>query len=96
MSRISAEEFEKLCEGIREDSESICHHNPIGTREETLLWMLMSCLAGYLSLSDSEMPCFTGRPTADTYRDAIRFMLRGRAPDEIEIDTRLNELLKKC
>lgn len=95
MTNISVAEFERLCEGIREDSESIFRHNPVGSREETLLWMLMSCLVGYLNLSEIEMPCFTGRPNVETYREAIRFMLRGRAPDEIEIDARLNELLRK-
>lgn len=95
MGSISRSEFERLCEGIREDGESIYRHNPIGTREETLLWMLMSCLATYLSLADSEIPCFPGRPTAETYRDAIRFMIRGRQKDNFEIESLMDSVVEQ-
>ena len=54
-------------------------HNPIGPEEEVLLWMLLSCLVSYLSLGDNETPCFTGRPDAETYRNAIAFVLNGRS-----------------
>ena len=79
MDRISEAEFSRIVDGIREDREVIVKHNPIGTASETLLWMLMSCLVSYLSLDDSETPCFTGRPDAETYREAIRFIVRRRA-----------------
>jgi hypothetical protein len=84
MSRITREEFERIAEGIVDDRELIIKHNPIGTEEETLLWMLLSCLVSYLSLSDAETPCFTGRPDADTYREAIRFVLRNHAIEDFD------------
>lgn len=92
MTQISEEEFARLCEGIYEDGDTIYKHNPIGTREETLLWMLLSILISYLSLSEQEIPCFTGVPTAETYRTAISFVLRNNMNpsfDEEEYLTRL-------
>lgn len=77
MTQISEVELSQLVEGIIEDKESIIRHNPIGTPEETLLWMLLSSLVVYLSLNEMETPCFTGRPDARTYREAIEFVLRG-------------------
>jgi len=76
MATISQAEFERIVDGIFEDRELIIKHNPIGTRAEILLWMLLSCLVSYLSLSDSETPCFTGRPDAETYSEAICFIVR--------------------
>ena len=81
---ISEAEFARLCEGIARDRESIVKHNPIGTSEEILLWMLHSVLVGYLSLEDIETPCFNGKPDAETYRDAIAFVLKGRKLDEFD------------
>ncbi len=78
MTKISEAEFARICQGIIEDRESIIKHNPIGTREEILLWMLLSCLISYLNLSDLETPCFTGKPDANTYREAILFILKDR------------------
>ncbi len=77
-TKISETEFAKICREINEEREIICKHNPIGSEEETLLWMLMSVLISYLSLGDKEIPCFAGNPTAETYRDAILFMLKER------------------
>lgn len=88
MTKISEEEFRRICFGIAEDRETIIRHNPIGTEEETLLWMLMSVLIHYLSLKENEVPCFPGSPTADTYREAISFILAERKEtdfDESEI-----------
>lgn len=82
MVQISEQEFAKICEGIYEDREIIYKNNPVGTREETLLWMLLSCLHSYLSLSDIETPCFTGRPEAETYRQAILFILKDRKTND--------------
>ena len=85
MTRISETEFARLCAGIYEDRESIHRHNPIGTLEETLLWMLLSVLISYLSLSEVETPCFpTGKPTAETYRQAILFILRDRKTEDFD------------
>jgi hypothetical protein len=78
MTKISEAEFERICEGIREDRESIIKHNPVGTPEEILLWMLFSCLISYLNLTDVETPCLTGKPDADTYKKAILFVLKDR------------------
>lgn len=78
MTKISEAEFARIVDGIIEDRESIIKHNPIGTDEEILLWMLLSCLVTYLSLSDVETPCFNGKPDAKTYRDAIVFVLGER------------------
>ena len=92
MARITRGEFERIAGGIFDDRELIIKHNPIGTREETLLWMLLSCLVGYLSLSDSETPCFTGRPDAETYREAIRFIVRGHGLNDFDVEPYLAKL----
>lgn len=93
MSKISEQEFARICDGIYEDRASIYKHNPIGTREETLLWMLLSCLVSYLSVSEIETPCFTGIPTAETYRQAILFVLEDRKAGDFEAEKYL-DLLK--
>jgi hypothetical protein len=92
MTKISEEEFVRICAGIREDGESIHRHNPLGTREETLLWMLLSVLVSYLSLSEIETPCFTGKPTADTYRQAILFVLSDRKTEDFDAEKYLVQL----
>jgi hypothetical protein len=93
MTAITEKEFEHICSQINEEREAIFRHNPIGTEEETLLWMLMSVLIGYLSLSEQETPCFPGAPTADTYRQAILFILQGRG--DFEAEKYLDKLIKK-
>ena len=93
MTKISEREFARICRGIYEDRETIRRHNPIGTPEETLLWMLLSCLISYLSLSEIETPCFTGMPTAETYRDAVLFILRDRKTENFDAETYLDELI---
>jgi len=59
---ISESEFARICEGLKEDRKSIIQHNPIGSDEEILLWMLLSSLVIYLSLTEIETPCFSGTP----------------------------------
>jgi hypothetical protein len=93
MGKISEREFERVCGGIVDDRESIIRHNPIGTREEVVLWMLLSCLNSYLSLSEQEMPCFTGRPDAKTYREAILFVLRGRTEGGFDPEPYIDNLV---
>ena len=83
MSKISENEFARICRGIYEDRGVICQHNPLGTHEEILLWMLLSCLISYLSLSEIETPCFTGKPDAETYRTAILFVLKDRMSEKL-------------
>ena len=78
MTTITEAEFARIVDGIREDRASIIKHNPIGPDEEVLLWMLLSCMISYLNLAEIETPCFTGKPNAKTYRDAILFVLKDR------------------
>lgn len=92
MTKISEREFARICEGIYEDRATICKHNPVGTRDETLLWMLLSCLISYLSLEEIETPCFTGKPTAETYRNAILFVLKERKTEDFDAETYLDKL----
>lgn len=92
MTRISEAEFARICAGIRRDRDAIRKHNPIGTYEETLLWMLLSCLVSYLSLSEIETPCFTGMPNADTYRRAILYILKDKKIEDFDVETYLNKL----
>ena len=93
MTKISETEFARICAGIYEDRESIHRHNPIGTRDETLLWMLLSVLISYLSLSEIETPCFNGKPMAETYRQAILFVLRERKTEDFDAEEYLAQLL---
>jgi hypothetical protein len=92
MTRISEAEFRHIVDGIIADRESIIRHNPIGTPGETLLWMLLNSLVVYLSLGELETPCFTGRPDASVYRDAIEFVLRGRKTEEFDTGELLDKL----
>ncbi len=92
MTKISEAEFARICHGISEDRESIIKHNPIGPPDEILLWMLLSCLISYLNLTDIETPCFTGKPDAGTYRDAILFVLKARMSSKFNPELYLNSL----
>jgi hypothetical protein len=92
VATINETEFHRIVEGIRDDRDIIIRHNPIGTPDETLLWMLMSCLVSFLSLSDAETPCFTGRPDAGTYKEAIRFIIRDHSKPEFDPDPTLVKL----
>lgn len=90
MTKITEAEFERICDGIFEDRESIIKHNPLGTREEILLWMLLSCLISYLNLSEIETPCFTGKPDSKTYRNAVIFVLNERRLSDYDTEQYLN------
>ena len=92
MTTINEAEFARICNGIYEDRESIIKHNPIGMREEILLWMLLSCLISYLNLAEIETPCFEGMPDAKTYRDAIVFVLTARQSDQFDVNYYLDKL----
>ena len=92
MTQISRTELEKILDGIIADRDSIIKHNPMGSDEEILLWMLLSTLVIYLNLSDLETPCFTGRPDAATYRTAIEFVLRDRLTEEFDLGPLLDML----
>jgi len=89
---MSEAEFARICEGIYEDRESIIKHNPLGTREEILLWMLLSCLVSYLSLTEIETPCFTGKPDAATYRNAILFIMKDHKTEDFAEQLYLEKL----
>jgi hypothetical protein len=92
MRKISEKEFARIWRGIYEERESICKHNPIGTPNEILLWMLLGCLISYLSLSEIETPCFNGKPDAETYKNAILFVLKNRKEKDFDTETYLKEL----
>lgn len=92
MARISESEVRKMVEGIITDRESIIRHNPLGTDEEILLWMLLGSLVVYLNLNEVETPCFTGRPDAATYRKAIEFVLKDRLTDKFDVGRLLDKL----
>jgi hypothetical protein len=90
--KITEAEFARIVGGIVADRDSIIKHNPLGTDEEILLWMLLSCLVSYLNLSDVETPCFNGKPDAKTYRDAIEFVLRERRLGIFHTENYLSQL----
>ena len=92
MTSISEAEFVRIVAGINKDRADIIKHNPIGTPRETLLWMLLSCLISFLNLTEIETPCFTGTPTAETYRDAILFVLRERRINNFDAEKYLEIL----
>ena len=95
MPKISAVEFEKMIDSLIVDRESIIRHNPVGSPDEILLWMLLGSLVVYLSLDEVETPCFTGRPDAATYRQAIEFVLCNRQSDEFDAGSLLDKLSEK-
>lgn len=92
MTTITEPEFARIVDGIIDDRESVIKHNPLGPDDQILLWMLLSCLASYLNLTEIETPCFTGTPDAATYRDAILFVLRDRRVDEFDATVYLDRL----
>lgn len=94
MVKISEAEFARIVSEIRDDRDVILKHNPIGPADEVLLWMLLSCLISYLSLSEQETPCFPGRPDAQTYRSAVVSVLSKRRIDDFDPDPYLSELTK--
>jgi len=95
MAIIGPTEFERIVDGIIDDRALIIKHNPIGTEEEILLWMLVSCLVSYLSLTEAETPCFPGRADAETYRDAIRFILRSHGAPDFDAEPYLAKLTEE-
>jgi len=94
MTKINEAEFARIVDGIREDSDSIIKHNPIGPPNEILLWMLLNSLIIYLNLTELETPCFTGKPDSKTYRDAILFVLKERQSDDFDAGKYLDNLVK--
>jgi hypothetical protein len=93
VTTITEEEFARIVRGIVDDRESIIRNNPIGTPDEILLWMLLSCLISYLNLSDIETPCFNGRPDADTYRTAILHVLEKRCSDDFDPNGHIDQMI---
>jgi hypothetical protein len=92
MTKISEAEFAKICAGIVQDREIIIKHNPIGTDEEILLWMLLSVLINYLSLNEKEIPCFPNETNAETYRNAILFIVQARKTEDFAVEKYLEKL----
>lgn len=95
ITQISENELKRICDGIKEDRKIICKHNPIGTEEEILLWMLLSVLVSYLNLTEIETPCFNGKPDAETYRDAVLFVLKNRKEKDFDAEKYLDDLVKE-
>jgi len=91
---ISEEEFRRICEDLKRDRASIIKYNPIGTDKEIMLWMLLNTLSIYLSLSEIETPCFNGKPDAETYRDAILFVLDKRRTTNFDVGGYLDRLVE--
>ena len=92
MYRISSAEFERIVCGIEEDRDVIVRSNPIGSRGEIMLWMLLGCLVSYLGLDETETPCFPGRPSEETYAEAISFVLNGRKSEEFDETAHIERL----
>ena len=92
MTKISEAEFVRIINGIEEDREIIIKHNPIGTDREILHWMLLSVLISYLSLDDSDIPCFPNSTSLDTFRSAILFVLRERKIEDFDVEKYLKRL----
>ena len=84
MSGITELEFRGLCKSVSSEREAIVRHNPIGTPEETLLWMLLGVLISYLSLDAAETPCFPGSTSADVFRDAILQIVERKRTEEFD------------
>ena len=95
MKQISESEFARLAEGVGDDADTIFRHNPIGTRPETLLWMLVGVLTMYLDLSDAEMPCFPNTPTAETYAEAVRYVVRRYAVRPFDPEPYIGKMIKQ-
>jgi hypothetical protein len=93
MTKISEAEFAKICEGINEDRAIIIKHNPIGSDQEILLWMLLSVLISYLSLDEKEIPCFPNSTSLETYRQAILFIMEDRKIEDFNVEKYLENFL---
>jgi hypothetical protein len=92
---ITEAQFAQIVVTLKADRDSIVKHNPIGSDEEVMLWMLLNSLVLYLSLSEMETPCFTGRPDEHTYRQAISHILAERRAEPFDIDAYLDNLLER-
>jgi len=95
VTTISQAELVRIIDGICDDRDSIIKHNPLGTDEEILLWMLLACLSSYLNLNEQETPCFTGMPDSETYREAIRFVVMPRREGDFDIESLLRKLTQR-
>lgn len=93
MAKITEMEFVKIVDGIVEDRESIIKHNPIGSDAEILLWMLMSCLINFIGLTDNQIPCFPGKPTAETYQQAIGHIMSESCDEKFDLEAQLRKLI---
>ena len=94
MAVLTEEELYRICDGIRVDRDKIIKHNPIGTENETLLWMLMSVLVSYLSLDEKEIPCFPGDVDEATYRKATEMIIEMKRDTAFDHETIINRMLK--
>jgi hypothetical protein len=95
MVSITGSEFARIARGIKADRDVILKHNPAGSEDESMLWMLLGCLLSYLSIDEAASPCFIGRPTVETYRNAISFVLKGRVADDLNVEAALDDFLTR-
>jgi hypothetical protein len=92
VTKIREANFAHIVAGICEDKELIIKHNPIGTDEEILLWMLLNTLSSYLNLTDAEAPKLKGKTDAEGYRQAIRFVLEDRRERDFHYEHYLDDI----
>ena len=92
MTKITEKEFARICEGVYEDRAIIIKHNPTGSNEEALLWMLLGILISYLSFDEKEIPCFPNSTSTETYRQAILFIVQGRKIENFDVEKYLKKL----
>lgn len=94
MSTITAQEFEKICEGIYADRRQIYRFNPNMSRRDAILWMLLGCLLSLLSIPIPEQPGDDGT-SPDPYGDAVREVLRSRMRPAFDPQVYIDELTGK-
>jgi hypothetical protein len=54
--------------------------------------MLLSVLISYLSLDENEIPCFPNATNAETYRNAILFIVQARKTEDFAVEKYLENL----
>lgn len=95
MDTVSEQEFKKLCEDVYADRDSIYSYIPVLSEREALLWMLLGCLVGLLSVPEHEQPSAFVEASEDPYADAICELLQGRMQPDFNPNPYLEELSKR-
>ncbi|MFN2413361.1 MAG: hypothetical protein ABR535_09975 [Pyrinomonadaceae bacterium] len=92
---INEQQFRTICKDTVRDKAKIIKNNPIGSDDEILLWMLLGILSSFLSLQENEVPRFSGRPDATTYRKAILFILQNRRDTDFDVEPFIDHMLEQ-